>query len=217
MYLAQYEAETQLPGENRMVTLFMHAASNDASVFGYRPPTSYTDEYDRGLDEFAKSLKFLPSPNSEVYCFGPKNKFVNVSTFSLSPPRDISKAISRWIEWKMHDPETIQEIAQASNLESSPVDSDPRIREYDPDDRSQVEEWMEVGSELMMVQRILERINEQMASIGEDAPNHMQAPIKNLEANEKELTEKRKETIPDWWQEYENSQQDIGDQGSSDS
>ena len=43
----------------------------------------------------------------------------------------------------MHDPETIQEIASASDFASSPVDSDPRIREYDPDDRSQVEDWME--------------------------------------------------------------------------
>ena len=56
----------------------------------------------------------------------------------------------------MHDPETIQEIASASDFASSPVDSDPRIREYDPDDRSQVEDWMEVGSEMMMVHRILE-------------------------------------------------------------
>jgi hypothetical protein len=56
----------------------------------------------------------------------------------------------------MHDPETIQEIAQSSDLSSPLVDSDPRIRDYDPDERSQVEDWMEVGSEMMMVHRILE-------------------------------------------------------------
>jgi hypothetical protein len=32
MYLAQYEAETQIPGENRQVTLFIQAASNDVST-----------------------------------------------------------------------------------------------------------------------------------------------------------------------------------------
>jgi hypothetical protein len=57
-----------------------------------------------------------------------------------------------------------------------------------------------------------------MESIGDDAPNHMRAPIKNLEANEKELSQKRKEALPDWWREYEHTQeQEDNDQDASDS
>ena len=46
-----------------------------------------------------------------------------------------------------------------------------------------------------------------MASIGDDAPNHMQAPIKNLESSEKELSQKRQEALPEWWREYQLTQE----------
>lgn len=95
----------------------------------------------------------LLSPYSDVLYLGQKNDWVDVENVSLPPHRDISSALGKWIDRKMYLPETIQKAAAAS---SNPSDQDSRIREYDVEDRDEVQQWMGVGAELMLVRRILE-------------------------------------------------------------
>jgi hypothetical protein len=59
-----------------------------------------------------------------------------------------------WLHWRLRDANTIERLAKASVVEEG--DSDPRIREYDPEERAVVQVWMDTGAEVMMTKRILE-------------------------------------------------------------
>ncbi|TFK28104.1 hypothetical protein FA15DRAFT_634302 [Coprinopsis marcescibilis] len=196
LYLAQYETTGTEPGEKRACTLFMDATDPMGTMYGVRVPTGYSDDWDESLDNVAKVMKAYVAPNSDVLLFGSPNDWVSVETVSLVPHREISTSLTDWISHTMYESSTASKLSAASSVTA---DWDPRIREYDVEDRAEVEEWMGVGAELMLVRRILERINEQMGLIGDDAPVHMRASIDHLESKEKELKEKREELIPVWW------------------
>jgi hypothetical protein len=103
--------------------------------------------------ERANQFMDVEAPSSELWCIGVPNPWVDVETVSLSPHRDISKALEKWIQWKMSDTATASQLAAVT---AEATDSEPGIREFDVEDRDAVEEWMNMGSELMLVRRILE-------------------------------------------------------------
>lgn len=103
--------------------------------------------------ERANQFMDLEEPSSELWCIGVTNPWVEVETVSLPPHRDISQALEKWVKWKMSDTETASQLAAAT---TEVTDSKPEIREFDVEDRDAVEEWMNMGSELMLVRRILE-------------------------------------------------------------
>lgn len=190
LYLAQYDVE------GRSCTLFLDATSEVGNVYIYRPPKDEDDEWATVIERTNQFME-LESPSSQLWCTGVANEWVDVATVSLPPHRDISKAMEKWVQWKMSDPETASQLAA---LTTDASDSHSSVREFDVEDRDQLEEWMNVGVELMLVQRILERINEQMGSIEGDAPSHMGAPLEHLKMREQELIEKRSEQLPTWAQ-----------------
>ncbi|EAU85314.1 hypothetical protein CC1G_07584 [Coprinopsis cinerea okayama7 len=202
LYLAQYEVTAD--SKTRGCTLFLDASQSSGSVYGVRLNTGPKDEYDEGIDHALQFVDANVSPNSDILRLGLGHNWVDVETVSLPPHRDISAQLKKWIEWRMYDAETAKEMAAATaeGLKETSggivEDKDARIREYDVEDRGEVEEWMGLSAELMLVRRILERINEQMGLMGEDAPAHMAAPIENLKEKEKELVEKRDEFLVEW-------------------
>jgi hypothetical protein len=131
----------------------MNAASSVGGVYAYRNPDSHRNEYDSGLDELAKSMGFQSPHSPDLFSFD-KESYLGSTAVSISPPRDISQALMKWVDFKMRDPAVIEEVAKASVIEAE--DSDPRIREYDPRERAEVEVWMDCGAEEMMTRRILE-------------------------------------------------------------
>lgn len=153
VYLAEYEDEAY-DGVFRSCTVFMNAASSIGGVCAYRNPQSHRNEYDNGLDELARSMGFQSPHNPDLFSFEfGKETYVASTAVSISPPRDICQALIRWVDFKMRDPAVIEEVAKASVIEE---DSDPRIREYDPRERAEVEVWMDCGAEEMMTRRILD-------------------------------------------------------------
>ncbi|TEB33383.1 hypothetical protein FA13DRAFT_1730383 [Coprinellus micaceus] len=201
LYLAEYEADA-LDGEKRSCTVFMDAISTSGSVYAYRNPQSFRDEYDTGLDDLAKTGGFQSPHDPDFFSFDSKDSYVGSGAVSISPPRDITAALLVWLHWRLRDANTIERLAKASVVEEG--DSDSRIREYDPEERAVVQVWMDTGAEVMMTKRILERIQEQIPQVtaDPDAPNHLRAPIEALEANIKKLEERRVELQPEWWTEY---------------
>ncbi|KAH6913073.1 hypothetical protein BKA70DRAFT_1421336 [Coprinopsis sp. MPI-PUGE-AT-0042] len=190
LYLAQYDVE------GRSCTLLLDATNGFGNVYIYRPQKDEKDEWDMVVER-ANQFMDVQAPSSDLWCIGVPNPWVDVETVSLPPHRDISKALEKWIQWKMSDSTTASQLAAVT---TEATDSKPGIREFDVEDRDAVEEWMNIGAELMLIRRILERINEQMGAIEGDAPAHMGAPLEHLKAQEQALAEKRSELLPSWAQ-----------------
>ncbi|KAF6754487.1 hypothetical protein DFP72DRAFT_1068516 [Ephemerocybe angulata] len=202
VYLAQYDVE-ETEGEKRSCTVFIDASSKSGGTYAFRSPDSLYNEYDTGVDDLAKTMDFLSPDNPHMFSFTAKRqKFVGQGTVSLSPPRDIYKALTNWVSMTIRNPEVIEEVAKCSQDQLGEMDSDPRIRVYDTLDRSETSVWMELGAEKMMVRRIIERIDEQVKEMDEDVPEHMEIPIKHLQGQEQALEEKRAELEPSWWKDY---------------
>lgn len=122
-------------------------------VYAMRAPDSTYDEYDTGLDDMLTRVGYDKS--GDLITLGRKSHFIDSGSVSLSPPREIVKALLHWLDYKMRDPEIIQKITQSSII-SEDIDSDPRIREYTVEDRHSVATWMDIGTEKMMTGRILD-------------------------------------------------------------
>lgn len=92
-----------------------------------------------------------------VQTFSPVDKCVNVSSVSLSPPRDIAKALENWLEKTLLSPGNLSQLAALTEEKVGVVtDDDLRIRELTKEERAPVVGWLELSSELMMVNRIRE-------------------------------------------------------------
>ena len=92
-----------------------------------------------------------------VQNFGPINNCVNIPSVSLSPPRDIAKALENWLEKTLLSPGNLTQLAALTEEKVGVVtDDDLRVRELTKEERAPVVGWLELSSELMMVNRIRE-------------------------------------------------------------
>jgi len=103
-------------------------------------------------------MSFLLSPSpGALFSFAPSEfdtNFAGVSNVSIPPHKEIVRSLNGALNKKMADVETVEEMAHASEGVSG--DAHVWVREYDLEERAEVEKLMEVSSELLMVRRILQ-------------------------------------------------------------
>jgi len=99
------------------------------------------------------------NPFSEsIVNVGYSKEFIEHVGFSHPPHKELGKTIQDYLERAMKDVRTPTTLAAASvnNMES--LVQDKRVREFTSEDRKPTLEWLQLGLELMMVQRVYEVI-----------------------------------------------------------
>lgn len=120
------------------------------------PPNSTDSEYQEAINDIRRFIG-ASHANETVQAFNIVDDCVSVSAVSLSPPRDIAKALELWLEKALLSPGSMKQLAALTEEKIGVVtDDDLRIRELTQEERAPVVGWLELGAELMMVNRIRE-------------------------------------------------------------
>ncbi|KIK10277.1 hypothetical protein K443DRAFT_670904 [Laccaria amethystina LaAM-08-1] len=209
LYLAQYEY--QADGVTRTHTLFMEAYGTMGTVMAEQVARDSDEgQYQESITDIGGFIGTRRA-HETVQTFSPVNNCVNVPSVSLSPPRDIAKAIENWLEKTLLSPGNLTQLAALTEEKVGVVtDDDLRIRELTKEERAPVVGWLELSSELMMVNRIREAIalsqNAKMIQLSlTEAPKLVRDADKTLEEQIESLASKRREETPSWWSQWEES------------
>lgn len=87
---------------------------------------------------------------------GYPKKFIEIVGFSLTPHQELGYALRDYLERALNLPSTPTALAAASVAEMSGLAQDKRVRGFTHEERTPIIEWLKLGSELMMVQRMHE-------------------------------------------------------------
>lgn len=209
LYLAQYEY--QADGVTHTHTLFTEAYGSMGNVMAEQVDRDSAEgQYQESITDLGGFMG-TPRTHGIVQTFGPISECVNVPSVSLSPPRDIAKALENWFEKTLFSPGNLTQLATLTEEKLGVVtDDDLRIRELTKEERAPVVGWLELSSELMMVNRIREAIarsrNAKMIQLSlTEAPKLVRDADKTLEKQIESLASKRQEATPSWWTQWEES------------
>ena len=87
---------------------------------------------------------------------GYSKQFVEHVGFSHPPHQERGKAIQDYLERAMESKRTSTILAAASVNDMENLARDQRVREFTSEDRKPIVEWLQLGLELMMIQRMHE-------------------------------------------------------------
>ena len=84
---------------------------------------------------------------------GYAKQFVEHVGFSHPPHQELGKTIQNYLERAMKDTRIPSALAAASVNDMESLVKDKRVREFTSEDRKPIVEWLQLGMELMMIQR----------------------------------------------------------------
>jgi hypothetical protein len=87
---------------------------------------------------------------------GYPKRFIDIAGFSHTPHQELGQAIRDYLENAIRLPGTPTALAAASVNDFDNLVEDVRVREFSEEDRTPIIEWLKLGSELMMVERMRE-------------------------------------------------------------
>lgn len=87
---------------------------------------------------------------------GYPKRFIEIAGFSHTPHQELGQAIRDYLENALHLPSTPTALAAASVNDLDKLAEDVRVREFSSEDRTPIIEWLKLGTELTMVERMHE-------------------------------------------------------------
>jgi len=96
-----------------------------------------------------------PFTNSVVNV-GYAKQFIEHVGFSHPPHQELGETIQNYLERAMKNATTPSMLAAASVNDMESLVTDKRVREFTSEDRKPIVEWLQLGLELMMIQRVHE-------------------------------------------------------------
>lgn len=119
----------------------------------------FTDHHATEREVLSRTRSFFgvpEDPNPIVFNLGYPKKFLEIVGFSLTPHQELGQALRDYLESALNLPSAPTTLAAASASELETLHEDKRVREFTPEERTPIIEWLKLGSELMMVERMHE-------------------------------------------------------------
>lgn len=113
---------------------------------------------ERVFDAIRSSIIKVPKQlNQSVFNMVYPKRFIEEEVkFSLEPHKNLGQFLGDYLEKAINLPGAATTLAAASAHDLDNLASDRRIRAYTPEEYDPVSEWLKLGSEMAMVQRMHE-------------------------------------------------------------
>ncbi|KAF5359406.1 hypothetical protein D9756_003392 [Leucocoprinus leucothites] len=205
IYLAQYEYNTESGTGYHTLIFEAHGSFGNIWSEPFSPDRAFEDKIFQYFRQFA-SEPINPDPNAPIN-FGYPKRFIDTAGFSHTPHQELERAIRDYLESALNLPSTPTALAAASVNDIDNLAEDARVREYTIEDRTPVIEWMKLGAELMMVQRIHEAMSDARSggnfsvhtgTKGVDKMTFVNGAIRHLADKAKVLKIERMQLKPTW-------------------
>ncbi|CAA7266853.1 unnamed protein product [Cyclocybe aegerita] len=202
LYLAQYEM-SYLNGHKGSLNIFIQAHSNGGMIMS----ENFLGKLDTPQLAAFESLKGLLlntgwADDTEVLEFGMADDSVQVASVSLSPQKDVTRALDTYLEQPLRDSQNIDKLTEFGEIEN---DDDPRIRELTPGEVAGIDKYLDISLETMMsLSTASENQKVISISLGSTPKFEManQAQV-TLKTKLEELEREKREAKPGWWVEWE--------------